>query len=501
MKRIIALLLAAAVLGCAGAGIAEGGQQAPDYLMEGLDGDSSITRVWEDNLFFSRMQEKTGISFQFRQYSDYEMWTGRKEAILKGEDLPDVLFKASLSADDIRDMYEAGVIIDLKPYLEEYAPDLWALLQEHGDWQEAITTSDGAIPSLPSFNELQNNDLIWINREWLEKLKLEKPKTAGELTEVLRRFKTGDPNRNGRSDEVPLTFIGMWELRFLGHAFGIIDNDDYIRLEDGKVVSSLTSDSNREFLTWLHQLWQEGLLDHSGFTTTDSLRQVTDENATITYGAMLGPTPLTVVPNAASEKYDVLMPLEYNGERKYRDLAGDVVLGTFAITSACREPEKLVSWVNRLYTEEGSMLAQCGLDGEEYEWNEDGYWEWNYDLTTVAQEILPNNTISEGGTAPGICPADFQLKYGDAATRRIVEQVYEIKGMSVHPFPYLTPDREDEARMNTIRLELMSWAEQAMACFVTGDTEMNDETWADFCSTADKKGLTELMEIWQKYVR
>ena len=55
------------------------------------------------------------------------------------------------------------------------------------------------------------------------------------------------------------------------------DNDYYVAEKDGTVTSSLTSDENRMFLSWLHQLWEEGLLDRNGFTNTDSLRQITDE--------------------------------------------------------------------------------------------------------------------------------------------------------------------------------------------------------------------------------
>ena len=174
------------------------------------------------------MQERTGISFQFRQYTDYDAWTERKNAILKGEDLPDVLFKASLSPREVSRLYSDGYIIDLKPYLEEYAPDLWALLMEHEEWMAAITLEDGSIPALPSFNELQNNNYMWINTSWLQTLKLETPNTAEEFAEVLRAFKTRDPNRNNGSDEIPLTFTSMWDLRFLGHAFGIVDNDYYV---------------------------------------------------------------------------------------------------------------------------------------------------------------------------------------------------------------------------------------------------------------------------------
>ena len=108
---------------------------------------------------------------------------------------------------------------------------------------------------------------MWINTEWLRKLKLEMPTTADELTEVLRAFKEGDPNGNYQQDEVPLTFIGMWELRFLGHAFGITDNDYYVSEKDGTVTSSLTTEENRSFLAWLHQLWTEGIRQRLSWAT------------------------------------------------------------------------------------------------------------------------------------------------------------------------------------------------------------------------------------------
>ena len=475
-------------------------QKAPDYIMEGYDGDVTY-RVWETNLFFERMQGKTGISFQYTQYSEFDKWTQRKEEIKNNDNLPDVLFKAELSASEVRDLYQAGRIIDLAPYLEQYAPDLWKILEEHPDWKKAIMLADGAIPALPAINTLQNNDAMWINTTWLKKLKLEAPTTADELTEVLRAFKTGDPNGNYQQDEIPLGFVGMWELRFLAHAYGMIDNDYYISEKDGKVTSSLTSEENRAFLTWLHQMWEEGLLDSTGFSTNDNLRQITDENKAIPYGLLLSTTPLTILPQKALEQYTLLEPLSYNGTKVYRDFAGDLVRGTFAITSACKEPEKLVAWVNTLYTQEGSLMAYYGLEGEEYIWNENGYWEWNYPLQTVADEILATHTISEGGTAPSWVDADFQTKYMDEATRNVVEALQNLKQYSVIPYPPVTLNAEDEAKVTEIQNNLSRYVEKAMACFVTGDTELTDENWEEFCRTVEEKGLQEMIGIWQKAIQ
>lgn len=478
---------------------ADTNQKAPDYYMEGYDG--TTYRVWDSNLFFVRMQEKTGISFQLQQYTDETQWAMRKQELLEGTNLPDVLFKAELSSAEVRDLYQNGYIIDLKPYLETYAPDLWKLLQEHPEWEKAISMPDGAIPALPGINTLQNNDAMWINTAWLKKLKLDMPTTAEELTEVLRAFKTGDPNGNYQQDEIPLAFLGMWELRFLAHAFGIIDNDYYVTLRDGVVTSSLTSDENRAFLTWLHMLWEEGLLDPNGFIYTDNIRQITDEKKAIPYGLIMTATPATILPQAALDQFSIMEPMYYEGNRIYRDLTGDLIRGTFAITSACREPEKLVAWVNELYTQEGSRLAFYGTEGEDYIRTDDGLWEWSASMQAVADEILPAHTISEGGTAPGYEDAAFQMQYREESTRKTVNAMYNLKQYCILPYPPVTLDAAAEKRVAEIQLDLSRYAETTMARFVTGDIELTDENWETFCKTVEEKGLTEMIGIWQDAIR
>ena len=500
MKKTLAWIITVLLLLTECFAASADGQKAPDFILEGFDGESS-TRSWETNLFFERMEEKTGISFQFREYTNYTKWQERKREIGNGEDLPDVLFKAELNASEVRDLYAAGVLIDLKPYLEEYAPDLWKLLQENPDYLTSISMPDGAIPALPSINTLQNNDAMWINSTWLKRVKMETPGNAEELTEVLRAFRDSDPNGNGKKDEIPLTFIGMWELRFLGHAFGITDNDYYVSVSNGKVSSSLTSDRNRAFLTWLHELWEENLLDHNGFTSADSLRQITDEKAAIPYGLILSSSPLTVVPSASLGSFSLLLPMEYDGNRAYRDLTGDLIRGTFALTNRCKEPEKLISWVNILYTEEGALMAQYGLEGKEYSFREDGLWEWNEDINTVADYLLPANTIGTGAAFPGITPVEFQTKYSEEDARKGILELIDLKEYTVLPMPAVTLTKEDEKAIAAIQADLSWYAETAMARFVTGDVPLDDEQWELFCRTVEEKGLNEMIAIWQKYVK
>ena len=245
------------------------------FSMAGYD-SIDIGHDWTNNLFFQRMEEKTGVKFAFQQYTDATEWQKKKTEMFKNGTLPDVFFKAGLTVDETISYYEAGQLIDLRPYLEEYAPNLSALLKAHPEWERAITLPDGAIVALPTFNELQNNNYMWINKTWLDNLGLEIPTTAEELTNVLIAFRDKDANKNGKTnDEIPLSVIGMWDLRFLGHAFGLVSNDYYLYTEgDGSIATTLTKDENRVFLEWLHTLWTENLMHRDTFINTDSARKI-----------------------------------------------------------------------------------------------------------------------------------------------------------------------------------------------------------------------------------
>lgn len=88
------------------------------FTMAGYD-DDSAGHDWTTNRFFQRMQEKTGVTFDFIQYEDENQWTAAKQAYFAGnEELPDVLFKAELTVAEQLQGYESGTLIDLRPYLE-----------------------------------------------------------------------------------------------------------------------------------------------------------------------------------------------------------------------------------------------------------------------------------------------------------------------------------------------------------------------------------------------
>lgn len=486
LKRVFCLLLAL-ILPCAA---------FAEYTMAGYD-DANTYRNWETNLFFKRMEEKTGVAFTYRQYTQATEWKQAKANMRAGdEQLPDVLFKAQLSPAECMEMLERGVLIDLAPYLEENCPHLWALLEENPQYREAITLPGGSIAALPGISEQPLQNCIWLNQDWLKRLGLDMPTTAEELTAVLRAFRDGDPNRNGKKDEVPLSFIGAFDLKFLGHAFGLVANDYNIRAVDGKVEFVPLNENFRPFVTWLRQLYSEGLLDKNGFATTDSLRQVTDENKTNIYGGVITTMVSNFLPPAWMNSYAVTPPLTFEGETIYRSVNGNVFTGAFAVTSACKNVAEILQWVDAFYTEEIYVLASAGMENVDYVVDGDGTWR----MTAAASSntyFSSETLISSGSTAPGLASEAFQRRFSDETVSYVSDQIRLVNSVAQRPFPYYALTHAQEEEIAPLQAKIGRLVDESIARWVLGEVEISDASFAAFEAALNEAGLESFTSFWQ----
>lgn len=468
-------------------------------VMAGYDGEES-THEWENNQFFTRMQARTGLTFAYRQYNKRTEWQTAKDAMFQTGDLPDVLFKAALTTEELIRYTESGQLIDLLPLLPEHAPNLWKLLEANPDWLRAITLPNGKVGALPAIQTTGVQNAMWINQQWLERLELDMPVNLDSLHDVLVAFRDRDPNGNGRQDEIPLAFLGPWELKFLSHAWGVAVNDYNIYLDEaGQVHYWPMEDSFIELARTMRDWLAEGLLDSNGFHTADSLRRIADEDATITYGVMFAPMPATLLPYQASRQYVLLEPLVYEGKQLYRDLTGAITRGAFAITSACADPAALLRWVDVLYTEEGAVEAMIGFEGENYEMDEDGYWDWVGGTKNVSMTALNALTIYDTGDMPWLFPETFYSRYQDAGVRKVDEEMTRLMQWAVQPFPLsYTLTMEESRQVSDIQQELGTYVDISLARFVLGEVEITEETIEAFHRGLLERDAQQMADFWQE---
>lgn len=492
--RIIAVCLAL-LIALSSAAIADEPDAAETYSLAGYDGDTQY-RSWTNNLFFQRMQALTGVALTLKQYTDYTQWQAFKNAMKPGSDnLPDGLFKAELTPDEARRMLDEGVIIDLNPLIDSYCPNLCAAFYAHPGWREAITMPDGRIATLPLLTESPMQNAVWVNTAWLSTLRLQMPSDRDGFRAVLEAFRDSDPNRNGKRDEIPLMFLGAFDLKFLAHAFGLIANDYNVYEADGRALYMPSQPEFREFVAWLRGLYADGLLDHDGFYSSDTLRTVTDEKAVNRCGMIITTMPSNVLPTSWMSQYAVMTPLEHNGARVYRDFMGGVVRGTFAVTSACSDPGGLLKWVDALYGEEGALLAYVGKENEDYVVDGDGTWRLTE--TAGSNSYFTAEALITGTAFPSLEPIAFQTRYSEAAVRDLYAQLASLNQYVKRPFPIYWLTEEEQKQATAMQNALGRYVDEQIARFVLGEIELTDESWQVFMDTLDEKGLPAFMAFWQ----
>ena len=107
----------------------------------------------------------------------------------------------------------------------------------------------------------------FVRMDWLEDLDMEVPQTYDELTDVLRAFKTekkaAEPMAlfNTVSLQNGLLSGGFGSLAELSaNGMGTNFANSFYQ-EDGEVIYGATADGTRKYLSWLHELNEEGLIN------------------------------------------------------------------------------------------------------------------------------------------------------------------------------------------------------------------------------------------------
>ena len=91
----------------------------------------------------------------------------------------------------------------------------------------------------------------------------------------------------------------------------------------------------------------------------------------------------------------------------------------------------------------------------------------------------------------------FQQKIDDASTLHVVSNLLKIKAYDSLPYPLVYLTEEQQSRVDELIWNIGKYAEYRMVWFITGDVELNDETWAEFCQEVKQLGMDEMVVIWQ----
>lgn len=514
-KKAVTLTALAAVLllsGCGKGG--EASNESPDgkVTLNVLTQSSPLAPADpNEKLINKRLEEKTGIHIKWKNYTSDVFAEKRNLAVASG-DLPDAIFDAGYGDYDLLKLAKDGVIIPVEDLIEQHMPNLKKVLEEAPEYVNIITAPDGHIYSFPWIEELGSgkeriqsvDNFPWINVEWLDALGLEMPTTTEELKTVLKAFKTQDPNGNGQADEIPLSFInkpGGEDLTFLFASFGLGENWDHtVVTDDGKVVFTAAEEGYKEAIAFIHELYEEGLIDIEAFQQdwNTYLAKGKDHR----YGMYFTWDKANIT--GMNETYDLMPPLAGpTGEINVTRTNGiGLDRGRLVITSSNKKLEETAKWIDAMYEPLQSVQNNWGTYGDDtqqniFELDEAKGMLKHLPLEGTAPVELRQKTSIAG---PLAILDEYYGKYttmpDDAAWRlKLMKDVMvpHMKAENTYPKVFFSIDELD--RLSTIEADLFPYLERMRTEWYQNGKV--DQEWDAYLKELDRLGLQEWLTIKQ----
>ena len=429
-----------------------------------------------------------------------------------GVDLADIVMSTNSRA--TTNAGDNGTFIDLKPYWDTCFQNTQTYFDRIGaDLFSYIEGPNGKIYSLPNtFNPSEGHITFMYNTQWLNELGAEVPTTLDEFTELMRKMKNaGDLNHNGQADEIVLTSSTITNLMsVLGNAFNLEIYEGWDAFDvtsGGKVFNEYTTENMKACLSYMHELYESGILDSEiNYMSDDAMSEkiASDRVGCFVFysGFAIGYGALTSAgqENPLTQCYTLGLPLasEWNGNEGYfvrRTLAyGNTGA---SITAQCTKPELAAKWLDVLYADPNILwIRTYGKEGETFQFSETGdvqlictkRGDWNTRYLGIGQIALPFIQTTE------------ELLNDKAFHRWYLEEYEKMRqckwvDASVRKVSLFT---EEEAELrDEVNSEVTAYWMEWRDKFVTGLVDIEAD-WNTYVGSINGVGMQQLDETWQK---
>lgn len=439
--------------------------------------------------YFKDMEDKTKVHIDWIDWPQSQLKEKRNLAFASGT-LPDAFYGSFiLDGPDVVKYGNEGFFADLTPYLNDtYMPNFMAACKDRPDILPAITAPDGKVYALPSILETpfdDTNDTLVINTEWLKKVGKEMPTTTDELFDVLMAFKqAGDLNGNGRNDEIPLTFVfnqgNMGLFSFMGYT-GLCYNNQHARMarKNGEVVFVPGTEEFKEWVTFMHKLYKNGLVDPEAFTMKNAAFNAKTQTNEPTCGVISAwsaekiNAPIKGNDPYKDGVYQYISPL--NGPN---GVTPKWCLRTtpanrqfaFAINADSKYIEQLVRWADTQYDPKTSFAAKYGKEGKHYEFvNDNGDYKplLKEDGKSYTEQEIAEYSPSKDALFIVLAKNFRSIKPQNVQGKAKAHEVYEayLDHDFVRAYPLQTP--EEVEQISIIMPDMKTYVDNQTAKFIT----------------------------------
>lgn len=219
------------------------------------DGEDINNNIWTRTLL-----EKYGVKVKTLWYVPETEYLKKTNLMIASGEVPDFF---AATPQQFRQLYEAGQLEDMTKVYNDYAPEsIKKVMQEAGETVLKSATIDGKLMAIPwSGVAKESPAILWIRKDWKEKLGLPDPKTIDDLAAISEAFTKKDPDGNGKDD----TF-GLAMDKDLAMAGGLMNGfgaytDFWIKDASGSLAYSEIQPQMKQALAKLADMYKAGHFD------------------------------------------------------------------------------------------------------------------------------------------------------------------------------------------------------------------------------------------------
>ncbi len=421
--------------------------------------------------------------------------------------LPNKLFTDAM----IEDFSSQGKLREVGSMIEKWAPNIKALMDKLPDSYALSTASDGKIYSLPRLTEKVNHmaygQKCYIRTSWLEALGLEMPTTTQEFYNVLKAFKTQDPNGNGKTDEIPFVFplltpevFSWWGVNYNENSYGMMINQ-----ATGVPEYAMSSDNVRQAVQYFKRLYDENLLSQKAVNEPNRFTSMVQSG---NVGCFYYLANFVICDEDLAKEYTLLPPLDTGtgyASNCYYSGYDQITPNAIVVSSTSQNAEAALRWCDYFYTVYGHYLLANGAPGDQYEITEDGKIR-----TLRPWSPEDSNKVIGGQLADGVALNfdDYLIKEEKPESEMTAIEVFNkhldpdcnetfAPYLPQYPLRYPRASAELARTLEEEMTSIKSYSNGMLISFIVG-VENIDTGWSSYIAELKRLGLDSIVEQYQK---
>ena len=515
MKKLLCLALILALALIPVTGVQAESETARSFTLFEGNQSSTLNESNDDIMAWQKAQEATGIDVEFVHGDDNTL-----TMLIASEDLPDAILQNwAAFPGGAQGALDNAVIVELsEELLAEHAPNYWAYLQKWPEIKKMVTTDAGTHYQIAGIMTWETDESkgftpvvdrapcyeSWMGliarKDLLDAAGLEIPVTVDDWTAALRTLK-----ENGVTAPLSATVGNFKQSNLFAGAYGVAQG--LYQDENGVAHYGPMEDAYKDYLTLLAGWYAEGLIDPDLAAVDGNsakAKMMSGESAvTIGTGGWLGSMYDTVhEQDAQSTFYDIgvanpsltadTQPMY--GMKNYPYKQG------VAVTPVCKDPSVVLDFYNYLWSDEGIVTANWGIEGQSYRFDANGLPEfdaetlekndWGYSASAMMMKVYMLNEA---------IPADMRNRLYQMTLYGTDEAVTVRKTWSNSTLPSTMPPYVVPADLSsdyaTIGNDLQTYVDEMYVKFVMGLESLDN--FEAFRDQLRKMGVENYLSIAQ----